>query len=344
MKKLIFYSFLIVLFVSPVKTQTVDSLREASGIAVKGSTFFIVSDDSNNVYYELVLSKNELKSIDNNLNTNGAVIVFVNINRFIKRNIGNAYLAYDLEAVEILAKGDGRKIFLSERNHCILDTTGKPVAEYHDKFTEFGNRGLEGLAVKEEAGLSKVAVLWEGGYLDKTNILDQILKNQKNSGKYFLEPVLIIHEIDSGKIVGEVPSGKKDSLLLHVPRFSEGDGFRAPDLVYDGDSVWVLLSSENLKFPYTSPDRFKYKRLQKFNIYNGKPSSKYIDLNQKIKSAGKYIISKKSLKTVITKDMLIKWANWEGMDWYKEGESVVLVYDTYPKGKKMFILFFVKVN
>ncbi len=66
-------------------------------------------------------------------------------------------LAVDLEAIDVLA--DGRVVVISERLRSMVSKDGVVVG-YDDPFAEFGERGLEGLAVRKvDDKTSKVAVL-----------------------------------------------------------------------------------------------------------------------------------------------------------------------------------------
>ena len=57
----------------------------------------------------------------------------------------HASMATDLEAINVLA--DGRVVVLSERLRALFGESGM-IADYGAPLSEFGKRGLEGLAVR----------------------------------------------------------------------------------------------------------------------------------------------------------------------------------------------------
>jgi hypothetical protein len=241
-------------------------------------------------------------------------------------------LAVDLESIDVLA--DGRIVVLSERLRSIIDDQGI-VAQYDDPFAEFAEKGLEGLAVRPigENG-SRIAVVWEGGSLDKPELPDQFVK--KLAGKA-LKPVVYVHDLPAG--AGRIKARVKNAstiVELRVPSPEAESGgaegspplrFRAPDLVWhewtshSGMREWgfiVLLNSETP--PYRTPgstdnkDKKRYgpRWLQRFDM-TGKPVGSPLDLDT-------------AVGQVIQNDDL-KDANWEGVAWFDPGKQLVLVHD-----------------
>ena len=219
----------------------------------------------------------------------------------------------DLESIACLA--DGRIVVLSERLHGIVGEHG-PVAEYDYPLTEFGRRGLEGLAVRRLAdGSSRVAVLWEGGYPERGSMHPQL---EESVGERPLRPVLFVHDVPAGADVGRVlwNEGLARALLeVPVPEGVEPQAqrFRAPDLAWyrwppaerqaEEWGLLVLLSSQN----GDTPRRFLHHWIQRFTI-DGRRVGEPLDLGRVAPPA-------------------LAAANWEGICWWEEGKSVVLVHE-----------------
>lgn len=175
-------------------------------------------------------------------------------------------------------------------------------------------RGLEGLAVRPgENGESLVAVVWEGGYSRPDKSLSPDIDD------YFpMLPLLLVHPLEAGTtgmlhVLEEYPA---IPLLVPTP---EGDGpraqrFRATDLVWHRlpDDSWgfiVLLTSEDLA---ESP-AYHYRWLQRFDM-NGQIVGDHLDVENSL-------------------DGNMLGLNWEGLDWFEEGESLILVHDDPGDGK-----------
>lgn len=219
-------------------------------------------------------------------------------------------LAMDLESIERLA--DGRLVVLSERMRCLVGEEGI-VAEYEGTLAEFGRRGLEGVAVRRlPDGGSRVAVLWEGGYPDVSHVPPGL---RERAGHRALRPLVLVHDIKAGESPGRVrTSGAQRFFELDVPRprgrEPRAQRFRAPDLVWaspsaasDEDGFIVLLSSQSLT---PRPEYFNH-WLQRFTAA-GKRLGEPIDLN-----------------TLAPPEYLR--INWEGLGWFEEGKSLVLVHE-----------------
>jgi hypothetical protein len=206
------------------------------------------------------------------------------------------------------------------------------VAQYDDPFAEFGEKGLEGLAVRPIAeNRSRVAVLWEGGYLDESELPSQL---QDVAGRA-LNPVVFVHDLDPGTRRVKVRVKNATTIVqLLVPSPEAGSGaagvpalrFRAPDLVWhewtsdSGTREWgfiVLLNSETP--PYAAPGssekpmkRYGPRWLQRFDM-TGKPVGDALDLDAAVRG-------------VLHNDDLEN-ANWEGVAWFEPGKQVLLVHD-----------------
>ncbi len=227
-------------------------------------------------------------------------------------------LMLDLEGIDILA--DGRVVVLSERLRMLIAADGI-VAEYDDLLAEVGERGLEGVAVRPLAdGSSRVAVLWEGGYLRSKELLpglrmrgDHVLLADRS-----VPPVVFTHRVplavDPAQS-GSLPIRAKEDttaryLTLQVPQPpGEEPGaqrFRAPDLVWHKmGEEWgfiVLLNSSS-----ADPRRFAHLWLLRFDG-EGRPVGDPVDLDEAIPGG---------------QDL-----NWEGLAWLEPGRSLVLVDDT----------------
>ncbi len=263
------------------------SVKEASGIVRVGDKLLIVGDGDAGVYYYSFSLKEKEGSI-------------IQIPTSLPREkLQEGGFALDLESIDILS--DGRKVVLSERLHSLIGAKGL-IVDYDNPMSEFGNRGLEGLAVRKlENGSSRVAVLWEGGYLKYDDVPKTV---KKHIGKVSVQPVIWVHDLKAktGKEVIKIDMKKEtvedykiEEIVLNV-HMGGGDEpqaqrFRAPDLVWHKvkKNEWgfiVLLSSESAKPKIKQ--KYMYKWLQRFSL-DGSPVGAPFDL-----------------KTVLPKD-----ANWE---------------------------------
>ena len=228
--------------------------------------------------------------------------------------LAGAALATDLEAIDVIYGGLAGTI--SERLHALVFADGR-VWEYPWRFAEVGNRGLEGLAIRElhEGKVFEVAVVWEGGYLKRNDLptsLAPIL-----AGKSY-PPVVVVHRIERSSPDQRVSLLLRDICQIPLEMASLNDWvdkkkqepealrFRSPDLIWHDDGFIVLLSSQN-----GSETEYGPKVLQRFDR-DGSPIGRPFDLKLAFKEAG--VNDPENL-------------NWEGMDWYKEGSSLVFVQD-----------------
>ena len=289
-------------------------VEECSGVYRDGDRLYLVGDDVPGVYYEYPLDGEPT----------GRVPLHPEL--LTPRPLQAGPYAMDLESVGRLA--DGRIVILSEKLSALLDVDGL-VATYGREFTEFGGRGLEGLAIRRlPDGKSRVAVLWEGGYPEETSlpiaVRDRVCFQSTR-------PTVLIHDLEPDVRDRSVRSKNWERFELRVP---EPDGveptaqrFRAPDLVWhrlmdDGVARWgliVLMSSgaarlaesgspeECSKTVDGAPARHCYRWIQRFTL-DGDPYGDPFDL-----------------ESVLDEEMLV--LNWEGMAWFVEGESLVFVYD-----------------
>ncbi|UCD87379.1 MAG: hypothetical protein JSV01_06385 [Desulfobacterales bacterium] len=280
-----------------------DVIEEASGIVRLGEELLIVADETPGVYFRFRLGDEKGPAIT------------IDPSRITKINLSGGTLALDLEAIDVLA--DGRIIVLSERLRSAVGEKGI-VAEYDDPLSVFGNRGLEGLAVRRLGdGSSRIAVLWEGGYPEYKDVLKQL---QRPVGRLPMRPVIWVHDLKPGQNPGAINAKRTYKVIeLDVPKPAgqepQAQRFRAPDLVWlrMGERDWgfiVLLSSENS--PETGKTQYGHTWLQRFTV-DGKPYGKPLDL----------------------KEMLppyLQEANWEGLGWFEEGRSLVIIHDYPPRG------------
>jgi len=133
-----------------------------------------------------------------------------------------------------------------------------------------------------------------------------------------------VHDLKKGQTKAKIKmKHKKEYELLEIEldvpkpdgQEPQAQRFRAPDLVWykDGMNDWgfiVLLSSQNS--PKEGKTKYKHQWLQWFTI-DGRPLGKPLDL-----------------KAIIPAQL--KGANWEGLGWFEEGRSLVLIHDKPPKG------------
>jgi hypothetical protein len=299
--KLIWLLFLFFYFSNSIACIKVSELKEASGIAAHQNKLYIVTDRNDGVYFTCSNFKSE-----NNL-------IKINNNCLCAHNFSNINLASDLESIDILPNGD--ILFLSEDSRSLISTNGIEIIKYDEAFNEFGNKGLEGLAIRngDEEDEILIASLWEGGYPNKNDLPLELKKLHKKA----LKPYIIVHQ----KSKNNNNYTQKNIITLNVPE-PEGDvepiaqRFRAPDLVWYkfNNGEWgfiVLLSSQN----NTDKNKvYKYKYLQKFN-FDGESVGAPIDIEK------------------IASSFDLNNANWEGLDWYEEMKSLILIYDSTKSSK-----------
>ena len=311
MKDFTFFLMVITLFHACGYSQDFNlssEVTEASGIASLDENILIVSDNDPGSYFIF-----PVKDISDGL---------TEITKASLVSIPNADLAYDLESIDVLA--DGRIVVLSERLRMLISSEGDVVAHYEDFLSELGARGLEGLSVKAlENGDSRVAVLWEGGYLNNKDITVQLKKIMNDSMQRVPTlPFIFIHDVANGSVSDKKIKweGSVDTLSLNVPIPSDqtnepkhgGERFRATDLVWhqiskDEQGFIVLLTSESSK-----NKGFTYQGLQRFTL-DGQPYGDFIDLDDKVPDE-------------------LKNANWEGLGWFEANKSLMMIYDSWPKG------------
>ena len=156
-------------------------LIEASGVMRLGKYLLVVDDSAEGGYFRVSLP-----------HTLGAVIDLEKTSSQFTP-LSNCALALDLEGIDALA--DGRIVVLSERLRSLIDAKGV-VVEYPGMFSEFGGRGLEGVAVRPLGeGNSRVAIVWEGGYPELPSLLQQL---KVVAGQKAMKPVVCVHDLKSG--------------------------------------------------------------------------------------------------------------------------------------------------
>jgi hypothetical protein len=296
-------------------------IPEASGVVRIHDRLFIVGDHEPGTYYSMPLDHAALE------NAGGGSRIPLDPRQLKRHSVAAGPYAMDLEAIDVLA--DGRIVVVSERLSALLDEDGI-VANYGDRISELGGRGLEGLSVRRlPEGGSRIAVLWEGGYPDTVRVPAPLRENVCSKA---LLPSIFVHDIeaDASNVVLDGSAGAT-TIALRVPRppgeEPYAQRFRTPDLVWHewrihDESVWgfiVLLSSgysakpaagtreECPKSSNGKPLRWCYKWLQRFTL-DGEPYGEPHDLEGDIPEP-------------------LRRVNWEGMSWFERGKSLVFVYD-----------------
>ena len=272
-------------------------LAEASGIVTKGDEFIIVSDSEPGAFFRLPMPRSRLPF----------TIIPSQVTRVV---LPNAALALDLEEVDVLV--DGRVVVLSERLRALIAENGN-VLEYDDPFGEIAESGLEGLAVASGSSVasSRVAALWEGGYLRASELPASL---GGSIGNRALKPVVVVHDLAAGALgqrqrMRDTRPTDIITLDIPVPRGKEpaAQRFRAPDLVWhradEGQFTFiVLLSSFSVK-----PEKYQHLWLQRFDA-RGKPHGSPIDIDA---------IAPPNLRG----------RNWEGLAWVEFGKTLALIDD-----------------
>ncbi|MEM7429420.1 MAG: hypothetical protein AAF441_25360 [Pseudomonadota bacterium] len=309
-----------------------DKISEASGIIRVGDKLLIVGDDHHGIIFHV--KPGDLSRTVIRLKKGQSKARKLNSSRRFAR---------DLESIGKLP--DGRIVVLSEHTSALIDDKGKLVAIYDGPFYSFGNRGLEGLAIRELAqARARVAVLWEGGFPQQRKLFWDL--HGVFGGKVKLEPVILVHDLkkDAKNVeirarMGTEPEvtlkpGKVNAELIKlatpvIPALDAvGTGLRAPDLVWhklktDQDRKWgfiVLLSH------YDPGDKnLNFKLLHKFDT-DGRACGTPQGLNELIEAAS-------LAATPDDGKANVKW-NWEGMDWFDRARKtkLIMVADR-PKGK-----------
>lgn len=294
-------------------------VAELSGVARRGDLLLLVGDDDPNVVYEIPLPGDS------------RAVIPLDASKFRSRRIGGDLDASDLEAVDVLA--DGRIVALSEDLAAIVDEKGV-IVRFGEAMREVGGRGTEGLAVRALPDeTSRVAVCWEGGYPSERDLPPDLVP--RIAGRSF-RPRVAVLDVPAG--ARDVPLPPLDETFLRELQVPKPPGaeptaqrFRAADLVWIRLSAepeqWgflVLLSSEWARRPEEGDEgacskqenghavRYCYRWLQRFT------------------ETGEAVGAPLDLEPYFPDELL--FANWEGLGWYRPGESVVLVYDE-PVGR-----------
>lgn len=293
---------LLVLLLSACSGGTAPSatIVEASGVIRLGDELCIVDDSANGAYFRVRVSERS------------GPLIPLNDFHPVRVELPRVGIWIDLEGIECLA--DGRIVLLSERLRCLVGEHEGLVAEYDYRLTDFGRRGLEGVAVRSlPDGSSRIAVLWEGGYPDPGTLHPQL---ETEISGLALRPLVFVHDLEPGAIVGRVRwNTAVHTCELDVP-IPEGDEpeaqrFRSPDLVWhqrqgDSGNAWgfiVLLSSQNA----VEPRQFLHHWLQRFDM-EGQPVGAPLDIADFVPGE-------------------IGNANWEGLSWFEPGKRLVLVHE-----------------
>ena len=275
------------------------TLDEASGVVKCDDALLIVDDFYPGAYFRLPLEGD------------AGPILKLNPSRIERVDLSAADYVQDLEGIEIL--GDGRIVVLSERQHALFSESGM-VAQYDNLLAEIGGRGLEGIAVKRmPEGDSRIAVVWEGGYM-QPEIAGGNAKGLDEQKA--LKPIIMIHDLPRGKEKCRVPTESSrlmTGIELPLPDGTEpkAQRFRIPDLVWcklgtadtEKEGFILLLSSMS----GTDRTAFQYHWLQRYSL-NGSPVGDPLDLDA---------VAPERLKGV----------NWEGLAWFEEGKSLVLIHE-----------------
>lgn len=209
----------------------------------------------------------------------------------------------DPESLDVEFGPDGKLhwFILDEDQRRLVDLDGGSFVLPED-YAEVCSRGLEGLAVRlAEDGTWDIAVLYEGGFY----------RPHCPEPKSFAIPRVVILKwaFDTGVIT------VVKEFDLKVDRPAQDLRFRAPDLVWDGDGLLVLLASLNEK----GTDRgFAHTWLQRFDL-DGHAVGAPTKLEERWNG---YREGK----------------NWEALDWTLDGRHLVTGYDR-PLGASELVIF-----
>lgn len=293
------------LLIRPASSAPPPPLKEPSGIARAGDDYLVVDDDQPGRVFVL--------AIPQDLRATPAQPRRLTIAPVRSFSVGGP-LALDPESV-VVDPIDGRVALLSERLAAVVvERGGRPevLFDLGGSFSEFGNRGLEGLAVRALKGQREWAILWEGGYPDARILPPDVAKERSWEA---LRPLVVLYDEATRKL-------RKVTLKVKRPAGPWEQAFRAPDLVLAPEGVegWrflAILSSEHALPNGVQEPKYAHRWLQRFDE-SGERVGEPLDLDALCAKAG-------------WKD-LAGSANWEGLSWHVAGESVALVFDTWPRG------------
>lgn len=320
-------------------------LTEASGICRVGDSLYIVGDDAPGGYFVYVIPDTSARIIP----IDTAALTF--------RPLPGAQTAFDLEAIDVLA--DGRVAVISERSAALLAPGDSCRGDYRlttafgKKMTELGNRGVEGLAALPIGGDStRIAALWEGGFPLTAFLPDPV---QPKLDRLWMPPRLVVYDLP--------PCGGEGWLTaaisyveLDVP-FPVGEaGARYPQRLRGSDLVWhtwtnengdretgliVVMGSENAPpADHQDAKRYEHQWLQRFSI-GGAAVGERINLKAELFYMLETLddnffanlpphVAEHTAKVFDELKRTSYGVNFEGMGWYEEGESVIVIYDRYP--------------
>jgi len=207
------------------------------------------------------------------------------------------------ESLEVGFGPDGEELWLvlGENKRRLSDLAGGTY-KFPKAYKHVCGRGLEGLALRGTEKGWEAAVLWEGGYYDTS-------KKKCDPPGVFAKPKVAIVLWSPGKGT----EGPIQEFELNVPELDNGERFRAPDLVWYGEELLVLLSSED-----RDGDRESHTWLQRFTL-EGAAVGDPVKLEQ---LWGAYRDGK----------------NWEALDWTLDGKGLVMGFDA-KKGHRALSVF-----
>lgn len=276
-----------------------ETIREASGVARRGDSLYVVDDAAGGACFRIRLGDNPGPLIA--LNAAGPQRVSLSPGR----------LAIDLEGIDFLA--DGRLAALSERMRSLIGRDGV-IVEYDSLLSEFAKRGLEGIAVRRRPnGASRIAVVWEGGYPDVPSVPRPLLKV---IGHKAIKPFVLIHDLkpDAGGVRVRLAEAESAfEVEVPVPAGAEpmAQRFRISDL------VWCRLAAGQ-------NERWGLITLMSSQNSVGKPEYLHHWL-QRIDLQGKLVGEPLDLAKFVPENT--RGANWEGLSWFEAGKRLVLVHE-----------------
>jgi hypothetical protein len=316
------------------------SLKEASGITARNDTLFMVGDENPGRYFALPVTDTSLR------------VLAIEPSQLEEIPFPGCELASDLEAIDILA--DGRIVAISEDLTAMIGLlpggNGRCglIARYMPSLSEFGNLGLEGLAVQPAPhGASQIAVLWEGGYPAIRYMPHELVPLAR---RHAFHPLVVMHTLPADSIAGWV--ARPDSMItlnVPTPRGSEPDAmrYRASDLVWhtwheNGEPVEgfiAIIAAYNS--PVDSSPAYNTGELLRFKL-NGDPVGTPLDLHAEAARSLNDLSDEdiaaysapvqQHVRNVrdIFNDSDGSNANFEGLGWFRPGKRLVIVFDSYP--------------
>ncbi len=224
------------------------------------------------------------------------------------------------ESIDVEVSPDGKELWLvlGEDKRRLADLSGGRY-KLPKKFKEVCGRGAEGLALRWHHGTWQAAVLWEGGFYDPDK------KGKKCKKASYHRPKVAILRWQPGRGSKRIDRQFKLKMSKLHERANDNEKFRAPDLVWNGNRLLVLLNSADTEGAVSS-----HTWLQNFDL-DGNPAGDPVKLEELWQVE---VRSEDGRKTVFD---YRGDKNWEALDWTLDRHHLVMGYDTRKNDHSLVI-------